>query len=212
MKIEERLEKMKHIYHATRVPEQEFVEREWNDLELLLGEQKKPQRHVYYGAFGFLSLAILFTSGLLVFSQFAKPGEALYPVKEFSQKASATVTGSEYIPEITPAVTPQKKKAAPATKVRSKPSSTPVPTMSPTPGSVKGIKTLPPADQLKNIEKPADAVPTNNPSVENRTENVQKLQEKMNELPTPKENHGKPETPGRSEDSNGDDKRKNPQE
>ncbi len=85
MKIEERIEKLKKVYLATEISEQEINKR-WQDLEMLLGEQnRRDYAPIFMRSFAILSLVLLCMGGLVAFAQAAKPGEILYPVKVLSE-------------------------------------------------------------------------------------------------------------------------------
>lgn len=204
MTIEQRLEKMKRTYHATRVHEQEAVDSGWQDLEPLLGQQQRFYPGMYYRAFAMLGVVIVFAGGLFTVAQAAKPGEALYGVKQFSQKAAAQLTGATYTPEVLEKQ-PTPTRAVTVMPTKTKPSSTvsQSPTQKPT-ENVKGIETKNPVENsIKNIENRSSNVPTGNPSVQNKVENI----EKHAATETPKEEKkaetGKPESPGNSENAPG---------
>ena len=85
MKIEDKIIKMKNVYLGTKVSD-DVVTEEWQMLENVLGRQQ--QRFVsplFYRAFVFAAITLLLSGGIVTLAQASKPGEILYPVKEFSQ-------------------------------------------------------------------------------------------------------------------------------
>lgn len=94
MKIEERIEKMKKVYRETPVSD-EHIAKEWQLLEGMLGEQHQSRVSPhFFRTFAFLAVVLLLSGGVVTVAQASKPGELLYPVKEFSQKVVEEVKQS----------------------------------------------------------------------------------------------------------------------
>lgn len=107
MKIEERLEKMKKVYQETSVSDEQMIQ-EWQLLEGMLGEQQHSSfSPLLFRAFAFATVILLLSGGVVTIAQASKPGEFLYPVKEFSQKIVEEVKQSvPVLNSVTPTPTP----------------------------------------------------------------------------------------------------------
>ncbi len=92
--IELNLEKIKDEYQNTKLP-QYLIYNGWADLKFKLPEK---QNHFWKINIGrgiiFASTCILITTFLLAGAQASKPGDALFPVKIFSEDIRATITGN----------------------------------------------------------------------------------------------------------------------
>lgn len=94
MKIEEKITKMKKVYHGTTVSD-DVVNKEWQALENVLGKQHSTYvSPVFFRAFAFAAVVLLLSGGVVTLAQASKPGEFLYPVKEISQKVVEEVKKS----------------------------------------------------------------------------------------------------------------------
>jgi len=94
MKIEEKITKMKKVYLGTSVSDDEVIQ-EWQVLENVLGKQQKTYvSPLFFRTFAFAAVVLVFTGGVVTLAQASKPGELLYPVKEFSQEVVQEVKKS----------------------------------------------------------------------------------------------------------------------
>lgn len=86
--IENKLEELKKEYKSIAIPDY-LISNGWLDLSLKLPEKNKSLWHMFLvRGLVFASLVLFLGVGLVGVSQASKPGDLLFPVKEFSEKVA----------------------------------------------------------------------------------------------------------------------------
>lgn len=92
--IEKNLEELKKVYQETKMPDY-LIYNGWADLKFKLpNQQNNFFRNLVTKGLVFASICLLVSAGLIKSAQAAKPGDLLFPIKDFTQNVKAKITGN----------------------------------------------------------------------------------------------------------------------